>query len=176
MMMMLLFDTGVQFAAAIKWKGQSCPAAGRGGLYGFSVDRVFGWQRTFRPLREALKCYWADHPNSRTFDGWCFSVRAASPADCSAKPEQGAWVKVKMIQPPSLPSGNGGAGHFSAVGCGIVYGCRAKEAMITDARCKVVFTPDRTVTAHVYRRATVISATATVASPRRRRHLIANGI
>lgn len=74
-----------------------------------------------------------------------FQVRAASPADCSAKPEQGAWVKVKMIPPPSLPSGKGEAGHFSALGCGIVYGCRAKETMVTDARCKVVFTADRTV-------------------------------
>ena len=41
-----------------------------------------------------------------------FQVRAASPADCSAKPEQGAWVKVKMIPPPSLPSGKGEEGTF----------------------------------------------------------------
>lgn len=71
-------------------------------------------------------------------------VRAASPPDCSLK-EQGVWVKAKMIPPPSLPRAPDKGGSFSLLGCGITYACRAKATMVTDARCKVVFTADRNV-------------------------------
>ena len=55
---------------------------------------------------------------------------AASPADCSGTPERGVWVAAKMIPPPSLPSGKGGTGQLSALGCGRVYTCQAKVSMI----------------------------------------------
>ncbi len=70
---------------------------------------------------------------------------AASPADCSGTPERGVWVAAKMIPPPSLPSGKGGTGQLSALGCGRVYTCQAKVSMIIDSRCKVVSSPDQTI-------------------------------